>query len=92
MFVEEISGGISTLHGLSCQHQGKSLRVFGTHGVHRFQVLIDSGSTHNFIKPTLVGTLGHSNSRNSIYTSIHPFREMGCKYEVCVIWGVWRNS
>ena len=75
MFVEEISGGISTLHGLSCQHQGKSLRVFGTHGVHRFQVLIDSGSTHNFIKPALVGTLGHS---NSLFSSFD--RQWGLSY------------
>ena len=57
-FVEEISGDISTLHALSCLHQGKSLRVFGTHGVHRFQVLIDSGSTRNFIKSALVEQLG----------------------------------
>ena len=57
-FVEEISGDISTLHALACQHQGKSLRVFGTHCVHQFQVLIDSESTHNFIKAALVEQLG----------------------------------
>lgn len=55
---EEVSGDISTLHTLSCQHQGCSLCFFGLYGSKQFQVLIDSGSTHKFIKPALVQQLG----------------------------------
>lgn len=36
----------------------RSLRLIGEVGSHCFQVLIDSGSTHNFIKPALAEQLG----------------------------------
>ncbi|XP_045809999.1 uncharacterized protein LOC123904368 [Trifolium pratense] len=55
---DDVSGDISSLHALSSQLQGRSLRVSGVYGRHSFQILIDSGSTHNFIKPTLVEKLG----------------------------------
>jgi hypothetical protein len=57
---EDVAGDISSLHALSSQLQGRSLRVSGAYGHHFFQTLIDSGSTHNFINPTLVERLGLS--------------------------------
>ncbi|XP_050917693.1 uncharacterized protein LOC127133410 isoform X1 [Lathyrus oleraceus] len=55
---DEISGDISSLHALSSQLQNRSLRVTGVYQHHNFPILIDSGSTHNFIKPTLAERLG----------------------------------
>ncbi|PNY01861.1 retrotransposon-related protein, partial [Trifolium pratense] len=55
---DEISGDISSLHALSSHLQGRSLRVSGMYNQHIFQILVDSGSTHNFIKPSLVERLG----------------------------------
>jgi hypothetical protein len=55
---DDISGDISSLHALSSQLQGRSLQVSGIYKNHSFQILIDSGSTHNFIKPSLVERLG----------------------------------
>ncbi|MCI10416.1 hypothetical protein A2U01_0031509 [Trifolium medium] len=55
---DDISGDISSLHALSSQFCGRSLRVSGMYNRHSFQILIDSGSTHNFIKPSLAERLG----------------------------------
>jgi len=55
---DDVSGDISSLHALSSQLQGRSLRVAGMYRQHTFSILIDSGSTHNFIKQALVERLG----------------------------------
>lgn len=55
---EDVVGDISSLHALSSQHKGRSLRVSCAYGHHRLQTLIDNGSTHNFIKPSVVERLG----------------------------------
>ena len=53
-----VTGDISSLNALAGQGNPRSLRLVGEFGSHRFHVLIDSGSTHNFIKPALVERLG----------------------------------
>ncbi|KAH9738515.1 hypothetical protein KPL71_018818 [Citrus sinensis] len=53
-----ITGDISSLNALAGQANPRSLRLIGAIASHTFQVLIDSGSTHNFIKPALAERLG----------------------------------
>lgn len=48
---EPAMGDISSLNALAGQDNPRSLRLTGEVGYNKFQVLIDSGSTHNFIKP-----------------------------------------
>ncbi|MCH94373.1 hypothetical protein A2U01_0015331, partial [Trifolium medium] len=55
---DDVSGDISNLHSLSSQLQSRSLRFSGIYNHHNFNILIDSGSTHNFVKPALVERLG----------------------------------
>ncbi|PNX81441.1 retrotransposon-related protein [Trifolium pratense] len=55
---DDVSGDISSLHSLSSQLQSRSLRVSGLYKQQNFTILIDSGSTHNFVKPALVERLG----------------------------------
>ncbi|XP_024031413.1 uncharacterized protein LOC112094537 [Morus notabilis] len=55
---EVVTGDISSLNALAGQGNPRSLRLRGEIGPHYFQVLIDSGSTHNFIKPALAERLG----------------------------------
>jgi hypothetical protein len=57
---EDVAGDISSLHALSSRLLNRSLRVSGMYGEQCFQILIDSGSTHNFINPVLVEKLGLS--------------------------------
>ena len=54
---EDIPGDISSLNALMGHPYARALRLEGVFGDHRFHVLIDSGSTHNFIKPTIVEQL-----------------------------------
>ena len=54
---EDIPGDISSLNALMGHSYARALRLEGVFGDHRFHVLIDSGSTHNFIKPTIVEQL-----------------------------------
>ncbi|KAH9649714.1 hypothetical protein KPL70_026087 [Citrus sinensis] len=53
-----ITGDISSLNALAGQINPRSLSLVGEVGSHSFQVLIDSGSTHNFIKPAVAERLG----------------------------------
>ncbi|KAH9666823.1 hypothetical protein KPL70_020805 [Citrus sinensis] len=53
-----ITGDISSLNALAGQANPRSLRLIGEIDSHTFQVLIDSGNTHNFIKPALAERLG----------------------------------
>ena len=55
---EVITGDISSLNALAGQINPRSLCLIGEVGSHSFQVLIDSGSTHNFIKPTVAERMG----------------------------------
>ncbi|KAH9765934.1 hypothetical protein KPL70_002017 [Citrus sinensis] len=55
---EVITGDISSLNALAGQINPRSLRLISEVGSHSFQVLIDSGSTHNFIKPTVAERMG----------------------------------
>ena len=57
-FEEMVTADISSLNTLAGQVNPHSLRLIGEVGNHCFQVLIDSGSTHNFIKPVLAERLG----------------------------------
>lgn len=54
---EAILGDISSLNTLAGQSNPRSLCLYGEVGNHKFQVLIDSGSTHNFIRPSLAKKL-----------------------------------
>lgn len=63
-----ISGDISGLHSLTGQTSPRSLRVLGKVENRDINVLIDSGSTHNFIEPTLAEALELK------VTPISPFR------------------
>ncbi|KAH9703219.1 hypothetical protein KPL70_011043 [Citrus sinensis] len=58
--VEEtiIVGDISSLNALAGQNTPRSLRLIGEINQQPVQVLIDSGSTHNFIKPAVAEVLG----------------------------------
>ncbi|KAH9646382.1 hypothetical protein KPL70_024860 [Citrus sinensis] len=58
--VEEtiITGDISSLNALAGQNTPRSLRLLGEINQQPVQVLIDSGSTHNFIKPAVAEVLG----------------------------------
>ena len=55
---EVITRDISSLNALAGQINPRSLRLISEVGSHSFQVLIDSGNTHNFIKPTMAERLG----------------------------------
>ncbi|KAH9687361.1 hypothetical protein KPL70_014745 [Citrus sinensis] len=57
-FEEMVTADISSLNAFAGQVHPRSLRLIGEVGSHCFQVLIDSGSTHNFIKPVLAERLG----------------------------------
>lgn len=48
---------VSSLNTLLGAEVPRSLRILGKHGKFSFQVLIDNGSTQNFIKPALVERL-----------------------------------
>ena len=50
----DIPGDISSLNALMGRPYAHALSLEGSFGAYRFHVLIDSGSTHNFIKPTIV--------------------------------------
>ncbi|KAH9667504.1 hypothetical protein KPL70_021062 [Citrus sinensis] len=65
---EVVTADISSLNALAGQTNPRSLRVLGTVASYQFQVLIDSGSTHNFLKPPLAKRLGLS------VQAIPPFR------------------
>ena len=54
---ELVEGDISSLNALAGLGNPRSLRLLGELASHRAHVLIDSGSTHNFIKPCLVERL-----------------------------------
>lgn len=58
--VEEtiIVGDISSLNALADQNTPRSLRLLGEINQQPVQALIDSGSTHNFIKPAVAEVLG----------------------------------
>lgn len=57
--VDEImAGDISGLNTSAGQGNPRSLRMFGEIGTQKFQTLIDSESTHNFLKPTIAESLG----------------------------------
>ena len=53
-----IAGDISSLNALAGQSTPRSLRLLGEINQQPVQVLIDSGSTHNFIKPAMAEVLG----------------------------------
>ena len=55
---EVIIGDISSLNALAGQINPRSLCLVGEVSSHSFQVLIDSGNTHNFIKPVVAERLG----------------------------------
>ena len=57
-FEEMVTTDISSLNALAGQVNSYSLRLIGKVGNHCFQVLINSGSTHNFIKLVLAKRLG----------------------------------
>lgn len=57
-FQEEIIlADVSSLNSLSSCHAPRSLRLIGKHGNSEFHVLIDNGSTHNFISLKLADCL-----------------------------------
>ena len=55
---EVVTADISSLNALAGQSNPRSLRVVGEIGYQHLHVLIDSGSTHNFIKPQWAERLG----------------------------------
>lgn len=55
---EGVTGDISTLNALAGQGNPHSLHLIGEIDHHQFHVIIDSGSTHNFVKLALVERLG----------------------------------
>ena len=57
---EVVTRDISSLNTLAGQGNPRSLRLQGNISNQSFQVLIDSGSTHNFIKPAIMEKLGLS--------------------------------
>lgn len=59
---------VSSLNSLSSCNAPRSLRLIGKHGNTEFHVLIDNGSTHNFIPPKLVDRL------NLVVSPIPKFR------------------
>lgn len=52
-----LAGDISILHSLLGQNNLRSLRVMGSYKEKELSVLIDSGNTHNFVKPLMVEKL-----------------------------------
>ena len=49
---------VSSIHALASQIQRRSLWILGSYHHNSFPILIDSGSTHNFIKLALLEHLG----------------------------------
>ncbi|KAL9459285.1 hypothetical protein AB3S75_002637 [Citrus x aurantiifolia] len=64
---EVVTADISSLNALAGQSNPRSLRVLGEIQGHQFHVLIDSDSTHNFIKPQLAEQLGLSIQSTSTF-------------------------
>ena len=54
---EDIPSDISSLNALMGHPYVHALRLEGSFDAHQFHVLIDSGSTHNFIKLTIIENL-----------------------------------
>ena len=56
--VEVVTGDILSLNTLAGHGNPRSLRLMGEITGRRVQVLIDNGSTHNFVKLTITKILG----------------------------------
>lgn len=54
---ETMVGDISSLHTLSGTHTPRSLQLAGSIRGRNLRVLVDSGSTHNFIQPSIASLL-----------------------------------
>ncbi|XP_031120513.1 uncharacterized protein LOC116023654 [Ipomoea triloba] len=61
-------GDISSLNSMAGPGNPRSLRLWGVVGETQVQILIDGGSTHNFIQPNMAEKL------NLATTSVSPFR------------------
>ncbi|KAH9649104.1 retrotrans gag domain-containing protein [Citrus sinensis] len=62
-----VTADISCLNALAGQSNPRSLNVLGEINEHQFHVLIDSGSTYNFIKPQLAERVGLSIQSTSAF-------------------------
>lgn len=62
-----VTADISSLNALAGQGNPRSLRIFGEINKHAVQVLIDSGSTHNFVKPAVAELLGLNVQETKIF-------------------------
>lgn len=69
--VEVVTGDISSLNTLAGQGNPRSLRLMGEITGRRVQVLIDNGSTHNFVKPTIPDTLGLNVKKHGTVSGLH---------------------
>ncbi|GAV90302.1 hypothetical protein CFOL_v3_33711, partial [Cephalotus follicularis] len=56
----EVEGNDTEICSFDGQHTPKTIRLQGMYQSHRLQVLVDNGSTHNFIQECLVSNLGIS--------------------------------
>lgn len=54
---EATVGDISSLHSLSGYTTSRSLQLTSSINGHQVRVLVDSGSTHNFLQPAIAETL-----------------------------------
>lgn len=52
-----LSGDISSLHSMASQNNPYSFRIVGRYIGKEVPILIDMGSTHNFVQPSIVDRL-----------------------------------
>lgn len=52
-----VTGDISSLNSLAGQNNPRSVKMKGTVNGQEYLVLIDSGSTHNFVKPAVATSM-----------------------------------
>lgn len=81
-----LSGDISSLNSLATQHNPRSLRVIGKYNGKDLSILIDGGSTHNFVQPSVVEKLCMSSQPNPPF---HLYIGRGDTLTCCKEWN-WR--
>ena len=81
--IDELPPAQISLHAFSGHGAPETLRVFGVIGDRRVHILIDGGSTHNFLQQALITTLGFSPQNTSpLKVTVGNEEELQC-HQIC---------